>query len=118
MTPSLRPILLHAVFAIGCATALTAQAYSPAEHRAHDALAALSARYTALWTQMPAAERPGFAREQRHWLHVTRWEEQRRCAEAHPGAAGGGRDEIAAACLAEVTLRHLNTLPQTALAAR
>jgi uncharacterized protein YhaN len=103
-----------------CALGLlpAAQAQSPAEIRAHAAEATLSDRYTRLWTQMPAAERAAFSQTQRHWLHVTRWEEQRRCTEARlANVPASEASEVAANCLAEITLRHLQTLPPPALAA-
>lgn len=97
--------------------AAAAQAQGPAEAQSLQAQSALSARYTQLWSQMPAAQRPAFARAERHWLHVQRWEEQRRC-EAQSTAAADGATEVAARCLAEVTLRRLQALPPPTLAAR
>jgi hypothetical protein len=115
----LRSILPACVLSVAVAAALPARAQSPAERRAHEAQAALSERYTQLWTQMPAAERPAFARAQRHWLHVTRWEEQRRCAQAQAATApAADAAALASDCLAEVTQRHLRSLPPAALAVR
>jgi len=98
------------------AAALPALARSPAEAMADDAQSQLSARYTALWSHMPAAERSSFSRAERHWLHVQRWSEQRGCVEALGPRADPG--DVEARCLAEVTLRHLRELPPAALAAR
>jgi hypothetical protein len=107
------PILL----ALTVFAALPAHAQGAGEARSLSAQAALSERYTQLWSQLPAAARADFARRERHWLHVTRWNEQQRCVAAHPGALPPAeRDELAAHCLAEVTQRHLNGLPPDALA--
>lgn len=107
------PILL--TFTV--AAALPAHAQSAGESRSRAAQAALSERYTQLWSQLPMAERAEFARRERHWLHVTRWDERQRCVEAHPGAlAPAARAELAAHCLAQVTLRRLNELSPAALA--
>ncbi|MDZ7652174.1 MAG: hypothetical protein U5L03_06205 [Burkholderiaceae bacterium] len=85
----------------------TARAGSAADADAFAAEAALSARYTELWTQMPAAARPEFSRAERHWLHVQRWEEQQRCRSAAQPTPAAPAPETAARCLAQVTLRRL-----------
>jgi hypothetical protein len=108
-----RPTTIAVVALLGAAlgTALgTAHATSGADADAFAAQAALSARYTELWTQMPAAARPEFARAERHWLHVERWEERQRCLGAASQATAPPTQEIAARCLAEVTLRRLALL--------
>lgn len=107
------PILLT----LAVAAALPAHAQSAGESRSLAAQAALSERYTQLWSQLPVVARADFARRERHWLHVTRWDEQQRCVDAHPGALPPAeRADLAAHCLAEVTLRRLNGLPPAALA--
>jgi uncharacterized protein YecT (DUF1311 family) len=87
-----------------------ARATSPAEADALAAQAALSARYTELWTHMPAAARPEFSRAERHWLHVLRWEEQQRCRSAAEPAGAAWTQEVAARCLAQVTRQRLTHL--------
>jgi hypothetical protein len=112
MKPSLTFLL-----ALGMASWLPAKAQRPGELRSLSAQAALSARYTQLWSALPASARPAFARRERRWLHVTRWDEQQRCVDAHAGALPSAeRADLAAHCLAEVTLRRLNSLPVSALA--
>ena len=120
------PALFRSVLAaslLPCVLAIApAAAQSPGELRSQHAQAQLSARYTQLWAQMPAAQRAPFGRSERQWLHVTRWEEQQRCVAAHAAAsqttAVAEQAEIAAACLAAVTLQRLRSLPGAALAAR
>jgi uncharacterized NAD(P)/FAD-binding protein YdhS len=87
-----------------------ARATSPAEADAFAAQAALSERYTELWTHMPAAARPEFSRTERHWLHVQRWEEQQRCRSAAEPAGAAWTQEVAARCLAQVTRQRLALL--------
>jgi hypothetical protein len=86
----------------------TARADTGAAAEAFAAQAALSARYTELWTRMPADARPEFARTERRWLHVQRWEEQQRCRSE--GTAAASASEIADRCLAQVTLQRLSRL--------
>jgi hypothetical protein len=92
------------------ATLGTARADTGAAAEAFAAQAALSARYTELWTRMPADARPEFARAERHWLHVQRWEEQQRCRSEGAAAASAPASEIADRCLAQVTLQRLSRL--------
>ena len=109
---------LHALLALALAAALPAHAQSAAESRSLAAQAALSERYTQLWTRMPAEARSEFARRERHWLHATRWREQQRCIDAHAaGLPPAEQADWAAHCLAEITLRRLATLPPASLAA-
>lgn len=105
-----RPTTIAVLALFGAAlgfTLGTARAASGADADAFAAQSALSARYTELWTQMPAAARPEFSRAERHWLHVQRWEEQQRCLGAASQATAAPTQEIAARCLAEVTLQRL-----------
>jgi hypothetical protein len=104
-------IAFIAIFGAALATTLgSARADSGAEADAFAAQAALSARYTELWTQMPAAARPQFSRIERHWLHVQRWDEQQRCQAAAMPTGATAATEIAARCLAQVTLQRLASL--------
>ncbi len=124
-------IVVAALLGVALGTILgAARANSPADADAFAAQAALSARYTELWTQMPAAARPEFSRAERHWLHVQRWEEQQRCRSAATSTAAPPAQEIAARCLAQVTQQRLAHLrdgapqagaggpPSTSVAAR
>jgi hypothetical protein len=108
-----RPTTIAVVALFGATLGFTlgaARAASSADADSFTAQAALSARYTELWTQMPAAARGEFARAERHWLHVQRWEEQQRCLGAAAQATAAPTQEIAARCLAEVTLQRLARL--------
>ncbi len=101
-TASLAAVLLAAV--LGTAPAV---AQEPSLPRADGALAQLSASYTALWSTLSPAEKRAFSAQERHWLHVLRWQEQARCM-GQSGAAA--TPDVADQCLAEVTQRRVETL--------
>lgn len=83
---------------------------SPDDLRAQQAQAALSAHYAQRWSALPAAERASFAAAERSWLHRARWQEQRACIARDSAASARTPEDVAAACLADVTLRRLDTL--------
>ena len=90
-----------------------------AEREAREAQQVLSDRYTAAWATLGASERARFAQAERHWLHHTRWTQQRQCiAAASATATDAEAAELAARCLAEVTRQRAHRLAQPALAAR
>jgi hypothetical protein len=78
--------------------------------RAQQAQAALSEHYAQRWAALPAADRGGFAAAERHWLRSARWQEQRACIAQQGAAMARTPEDIASACLAEVTLRRLDAL--------
>ncbi len=116
-----------AVFAVGL-TGVTCAALaqpSAADAAAAQAQSALSARYAQLWQTLDAAGRARLSASERHWLAVTRWQEQRRCVEqreAQTSAAANEtdsqREDLESGCLAAVTLRRVQALASTAVAAR
>jgi hypothetical protein len=91
-----------------------------AEREAREAQQVLSDRYTAAWATLGAGERARFAQAERHWLHHTRWAQQRQCIAAAASATATDAEaaELAARCLAEVTRQRAHRLAQPALAAR
>ncbi|MFN9806479.1 MAG: hypothetical protein ACK56N_08620 [Betaproteobacteria bacterium] len=95
-----------------------------AEREAREAQQVLSDRYTAAWATLGAGERARFAQAERHWLHHTRWAQQRQCiatatsATATATATDADAAELSARCLAEVTRQRAQRLAQPALAAR
>ncbi len=97
-----------------------------AEREAREAQQVLSDRYTAAWATLGAGERARFAQAERHWLHHTRWAQQRQCiatatsatATATVTATDAEAAELSARCLAEVTRQRAQRLAQPALAAR
>lgn len=95
-----------------------------AEREAREAQQVLSDRYTAAWATLGAGERARFAQAERHWLHHTRWAQQRQCiatatsATATATATDAEAAELSARCLAEVTRQRAQRLAQPALAAR
>ena len=107
---------LMAVLSAGPAHALAPEL--EAEREAREAQQALSDRYTMLWTTLGAGERARFAQAERHWLHHTRWTQQRQCIAAAGSASEAGAAELAARCLAEVTRQRAQTLRQPSLVAR
>jgi len=114
-----RPILAATALAAMLGSMSPAMAVGPFEVRADAAQSALSERYTQLWTSMTAQQRSHFSRTERQWLHVTRWEEQRRCADAlASGVATTRRADFEANCLAQVTLRRLQALQPASVAVR
>lgn len=95
-----------------------------AEREAREAQQVLSDRYTAAWATLGAGERARFAQAERHWLHHTRWAQQRQCiatatsATATATVTATDAAELSARCLAEVTRQRAQRLAQPALAAR
>lgn len=93
-----------------------------AEREAREAQQVLSDRYTAAWATLGAGERARFAQAERHWLHHTRWAQQRQCIATATSATATATDaeaaELSARCLAEVTRQRAQRLAQPALAAR
>ena len=110
MNLSRRPLLAFltaiALLAIG-----TAQAQSPAEARAEQAMARLSSQYQQLWAGMTPAQKRAFSLDERRWLNLGRWDEQKRCV-ARASTAGSELrdDELIAACQAEVLEQRLRQL--------
>lgn len=91
-----------------------------AEREAREAQQVLSDRYTAAWAALGAGERARFAQAERHWLHHTRWAQQRQCIASGSVATATDPEaaELAARCLTEVTRKRAQLLAQPALAAR
>lgn len=93
-----------------------------AEREAREAQQVLSDRYTAAWATLGAGERARFAQAERHWLHHTRWAQQRQCIATATSATATATvtdaAELSARCLAEVTRQRAQRLAQPALAAR
>jgi hypothetical protein len=81
-------------------------AASHAAQRAEAAEEALSARYTAIWRTLDAAQKATFSARERAWLNGGRQIEQRVCI-AH---AGADTALIARNCAATVVERHLAAL--------
>lgn len=81
---------------------------------AERAEARLSQRYAQLWSTFDAAARARFAAGERHWLNVTRFEEQSRCVARHSEPSA----HIVAACRAAVVERRLGALERFQLASK
>lgn len=107
---------LFSLMVAGSAHALAPE--GEAERDAREAQQVLSSRYTTLWATLGASERAHFAQAERHWLHHTRWAQQRQCIAGAASAGDAEATELAARCLAEVTRQHTLTLAQPALATR
>lgn len=82
------------------------QAEQQAAARADAAQQALSARYTAIWANLDAAQKRDFSQRERAWLNAGRFDEQRACV----ARAGAGGELSAKTCEAAVIERHLGAL--------
>lgn len=102
MTPVLRCLILTPLLVVAAARGADAATIDPT-HALHQAEAALSERYAALWGRLAPAERLAFAERERRWLAAERWTEKDACTAVRGQQAG-------LACTIEVTLRHVREL--------
>lgn len=101
------PLVAQAGGAAGAGTSSAAVQVEQAEAR-------LSARYLQLWNHFDAAARARFAADERHWLNVTRFDEQSNCVAQHSEPT----EQIIAACRAAVVERRLGALERIQVAAK
>jgi hypothetical protein len=106
-SPLLRPLLATAIVAASASVLANDDVAAwRAAQRAQAAEEALSARYTAIWQTLDAAQKTAFSARERAWLNGGRQAEQRACI-AHAGADSA---LLARSCEAAVIERHAAAL--------
>lgn len=91
-----------------CRSAPAGDAVACEQQRAEVALRVLSDRYAHLWAKLPAARRGAFATAERHWLNGGRWDDHAACVASN--ASGATAEVVAARCLADITVAHVEML--------
>jgi hypothetical protein len=108
--PALLAIALFvpSAYAFDDSSAATREAVAFEQQRAEVALSELSARYSRVWTQLPAERRSAFASAERRWLNGGRWDDHAACVAANTSAVPV--ELVAARCLADVTTARVESL--------